>query len=308
MFTRPKEHSLFGRFTLPALAMLGLAGCSAIEGYPADPEDTQATLVSLKTYFDPKWETQYNAESDAMKRQNIRDTVVLSRVRAYDLEFDEFERSLYKGGTALPTTADLVVLVLSGLGATIGAAPTKAALSAASAGVIGAGGVVNKDLFYQKTLPALLSQMEANRTNVKKTIFTGLAQPDAKYGLLMADIDLDTLKSAGSVPSAISNITTQAGKAQQDAQALIDGVRSQKWSTSPTTQQIVKWLYPNGSELDTQGNPTTPIAANLSALTGWMAADQTDPRLPSVPWLQLVRGVDFESDRQRAITALHIPQ
>lgn len=286
-----------------------LNGCAAIEGYPPDPENTTTTLTSLQGFFDPKWETQYNAESDPAKRQTLRDTVVLSRMRAYDLEFDDFERTLYKGGTGLPTAADLIVLILNGLGATTGVAATKAALAAASAGLVGAGGVVNKDLFYQKTLPALLAQMEANRTNVRKTIFTGLATPDAKYSLLMADLDLDSLKNAGSVPNAITNITKNAGQEQKQAQTDIDKIRSGTVSTTSSTKRIVSWLYPNGAEADAQGNPAQPINANLTALLKWMAADKTDPTLANIPYEVLVdeQNDNLEADRVRAIAALHIP-
>ena len=74
-----------------------------------------------------------------------------------------------------------MALVLSGLGATTGGAATKAALAAASAGVIGAQGVISKDLYYQRTVPALLAQMEANRARATLVILQGIQKSESDY-------------------------------------------------------------------------------------------------------------------------------
>jgi hypothetical protein len=43
---------------------------------------------------------------------------------------------------------------------------------------VGAQAAINRDLYYQRTLPALLAQMEANRAKVELTIMNGLAKSD----------------------------------------------------------------------------------------------------------------------------------
>ena len=112
-----------------------------------------------------------------------------------------------------------MVLTLAGLGATTGDAATKAALAAASAGVVGAQGAISKDLYYQRTLTALLAQMEANRDKVKLNILNGLSQTDAQYSLYHADLDLDALQRASGLPDAIGGITEQAAAQKATAQA-----------------------------------------------------------------------------------------
>jgi hypothetical protein len=155
-------------------AAIGASSCSAVQGYPKDPENNRQILASLQPYFQPSQEQDYLSIVDPQARQQRRDVVVLSRVRAYDIEFDKFEKTLYGSGTGLTTASDLILLVLNGLGATVGGAATKTALAAASTGVVGAQGAVNKDIYYQKTLPGLLAQMEANRGAQKLLIFEGL--------------------------------------------------------------------------------------------------------------------------------------
>ena len=209
-----------------ASLVAALAACAPIRGYPDDPEDTSATLTRLTPYFDGTEEAQYVAlPNDATLRQQKRDEIVLARIRAYDIEFADFEQKLYLEGNSVSTGSDLLVLILAGLTATTGNAATKAALGAASAGVIGAQAAISKDIYYQKTIPALLEQMEANRTNAKLTIFKGLTTPDAQYPLTKAYLDLDALKAAGSIPGAIASITQQAGNAKTTAQGEIDIMR-----------------------------------------------------------------------------------
>jgi hypothetical protein len=220
-----RGRSFGGLRASAVILIIGLAGaiggCASIVGFPRDPENTADTLARLAPYFDGTREAEYQAQTDAFQRQRLRDAIILARIRAYDIEFGAFQRELYGAGNSISTGGDLVVLVLSGLAATTGDAVTKSALAAASAGVVGAQGVINKDLYYQRTMPALLAQMEANRAIAKLAIVQNLSHSDAEYSLWRAYLDLDTLKNAGSIPGAVANITQDAANAREAAQAAI---------------------------------------------------------------------------------------
>jgi hypothetical protein len=151
----------------------------------------------------------------------LRDTIIFARMRAYDIEFADFERRLYGDGNGVTLGSDLIGLVLAGLTATTGNAATKSALGAASAGVIGAKAAIDKDLYYQKTIPALLAQMEADRLKALEPITKGMKQSDADYPLMQAYIDLDTCKTAGSIPTAINAVNQSAANAKDAAQQII---------------------------------------------------------------------------------------
>src|ERR1041385_2381654 len=111
-------------------------------------------------------------------KTNIRNEIIFARMRAYDITFADFEKRLYGDGNAVTLGSDLAGLILAGLTATTGNAATKSVLGAASAGVIGAKAAIDKDLYYQKTIPALLAQMEADRLQAKAPIVTGMKVPD----------------------------------------------------------------------------------------------------------------------------------
>jgi hypothetical protein len=209
---------------LVCICLPSLFACAPLQGYPLDPEDTAATLKNLAPYFNGTVEAQYVAATGDEAKTPIRDAIVYARMRGYDIEFSDFEKSLYSESNGIAVGSDLVGLILGGLTATTGNAATKAALGAASVGVIGANIAINKDLYYQKTIVALQSQMEANRTTAKLPIAKGLGLPDSKYNLFQAYSDLNAYKDAGSIPGAISVITQSAETQKQDAQSVLQGI------------------------------------------------------------------------------------
>jgi hypothetical protein len=241
-------HSCCLRSCLALLVACSVVGCASISGYPHDPEDTSGTLTKLKPYFDGTKEQEYLSAATEADKQKKRDEIVLARIRAYDIEFGEFEQEMFGQGNMLATGGDLIALVLAGLTATTGNASTKAALGAASAGVVGAQATINKDLYYQRTIPALLAQMEANRAKAKLTIVKSLAQPNSQYSLMQAFIDLDVYKSAGSLVGAVTSITQDAGSAKEKAQSDIQITRSASYIAQlpdvQSVQALVKKLTP----------------------------------------------------------------
>ena len=280
---------------LVAVGAAALASCAPIQGYPKDPEDTDATLLALTPYFNGSAEVDYLSTSDPALRMSKRNAIVLARIRGYDIEFADFERRLYGDGNVVNLSSDLAGLVLAGLIATTGNAGTKAALGAAAGGILGANTAMNRDLYYQKTIPALLAQMEADRLKALTPITTGLKASDADYPLMQAYIDLDTYKNAGSIPGAITSINQSAAdvkdaillqqasavdqlkdiqtvqaqlKTLTDAQylALAQKMQINLSSRSPALQQVIK-------QVDSKGLHLTNGAAARRVINIWVEKD-----------------------------------
>jgi hypothetical protein len=213
------------RAALMALACastLFVSACASIQGYARNPEDTQKATTAMSAYFDGTEQVRtYDSATDDTVRTRARDVIVAGRMRGYDLAFSDFERQLYGYSNSLSVGTDLLGLTLAGLTATTGGAATKAALGAASIGVAGANTAIDKDLYFQKTIPALITQMQANRSKQKLVILKNLQQPDSKYSLIEAYGDLDAYRDAGSIPSAISSITQAASDSKQAADNAI---------------------------------------------------------------------------------------
>lgn len=280
------------------LAASALAACATVEGFQKSPEPAAAVDARRLKYYGEHADDAYYAAA-AADRQPIRNDLVYGKMQVLEDDFLDFERSLNSAGNYVSVGSDLTVLVLSGLAATTGGTTTKSALSAASAGIVGAQGVVNKDLYYQKTLPALISQMQANREKVRLTIVQNLQQPDAAYPLAAAEIDLKKLQEAGSLVNAVNDISQQATTQKNNAQSLIQMYQTTSYVQTATTEKLHSWLYPNG-KLD---------KTRFKTLQDWLA-NNSDASLRNVPVATFaesdVAGNSLEPARQRAIKELNI--
>jgi hypothetical protein len=304
--------------SLSAIVGLGLtlSGCAAINGYPNDPEtDSLSTnqdggcranatiLVDLRAKYFGNGFTSLKAKYDAAAtgdRKNQRDDIVYGQMKVLDIEFACLKRSLNGDSNALSIGTDVTSQTLSTLSAVVGGAHVKSILGAASTGISAMNGDVNKDLFYQKTIPAVIAQMDANYTKEQALILTHLKSDDGSYPLGAAETEIDTLKDAGSVPAAISALTqdSDASKAQADNDKAVA-------AALPTTvtfmhdsagDALVKWLFPNGDNVADAGR--------LGELQDWMNSPDNKP-LNSYPPALLVRGDDPSFAKYRLAAAAH---
>lgn len=219
-FRRP---GLAGAVLLGALA----SACAPLRGFPSDP--TAAMAAADQTLI-----TRYYTTSSGDVRRQLRNQIVSGRVAMYDSAYSDFKRRLSLDSNAVNLGSDLAALVLAGVAATSGNLGTSTALAAAATGVIGARGAFNSDLYFQRTLPALLAQMDANRAQAKLPVVRGITQPDDVYPLASALIDLDALRDAGGVPVAIGGLTQEAERQKTMAEAELRTVRGVPNTASAT--------------------------------------------------------------------------
>ncbi len=269
------------------------SACSAIEGYPTDPQNNAVALAGLQQkYFTDQLEVEYEAAVGSPdRRQAIRNRIVFGRMQVHEIYFSQFQRSLNADANTLNVGAGIIGVALGGLGAVIADATTKSAISAASGGVIGAQGVVNKDLYYQKTVAALIAQMEANRENAKAAILDNLKQPDANYPLWRAYVDLEALANAGSLPAAISAITQKANTDKQDAQTRVQ-LTKLTYVDTEAARTLDAWITPDG----------VISLKRVKALNAWL---EKNYRNSNIPVAGLVRDDgpkgEYEAIRKKAL-------
>jgi hypothetical protein len=212
-----KTHRGLGWVT--CLMALVLGGCAPVQGFGHDPACTRAATDSLSGGIDGKLLEYYkDPKTPLQTRTSYRNSIVYGRMALSECSYNEFQARLWGDTNIISLGADLTVLTLAGLGATTGSPATASALAAASAGVVGAQAAISKDLYYQRTLPALMAQMTANRETVKAAIIANLQKDDDAYPLSRAEIDLAVLARASGLPAAIENVTETATKAKIEAE------------------------------------------------------------------------------------------
>lgn len=194
-------------------ATLALAACASYRGAPAAIRPGAAPSASSDICPTPSAISAFNAgigRPSNLSNRAWRDQIIGQCIALVDSNYRQFLVGLHREEVATNLGFDLTALTLSGLGSV---ATGKAAnnLAAASTGVIGAGTAVNKDVFYQKTVPAIIAQMNANRAEIYTSILTAeKANDETGYTLTDAQHDIHDYFVAGTIDGAVANISASA--------------------------------------------------------------------------------------------------
>jgi hypothetical protein len=192
---------------------LALSACGAIRGAPAPVIDSSQEKLDFSNYLSGdvlmKFYSPDSSQRGGMTPLAWRDAVIAARLEITDQNYQTFKNDLYAETSGINLGTDLLALGLTAAGTVAGKGVTQA-LSAASAGVLGASAAFNKDALYQKTLPALFAQMDADRTSVLVRIRSSELNDEAKYPLSAALTDITAYERAGTLETAIQALTTSA--------------------------------------------------------------------------------------------------
>jgi hypothetical protein len=219
-----------------------LVGCASTGGYPERPEKIEDKLSSLQNnFFLPKVDvlTIYALKTSEPERREYRDSVVHGRLLALDMQFALFKEALYEEGIVSNLSLDILGVVVGAAGAVTTHADTSRTLSALSGGISGTQTAINKNLYFERTMPALLALMDAEREKIRAEILEGLTQDASIYPLGRALTDLERYLQAGSIPGAIASVTSAAGKIKSVAEAELKAVRTKAF-VDPVSQDIVE--------------------------------------------------------------------
>ncbi len=255
-----------------------ITSCASISGFPDRTGSVEVQLRDLRSkYFEPGAAkpggkiAAYNAATSPAKRKKLRNEIVYNRLLAYDLQFSIFQEALYKEGIVSNLSLDILGLGLGSAGGVVTDATTSRILSALSGGISGSRASINKNLYFEKTLPALLSLMIASRETIKAQIYQGLEQDDATYPLGRAFADLERYYLAGSIPGAIAAVTEVAGKTKQAADIKIDQIRAKSFVDVAVQNRVSKLLdavtdLPDGKALIILKDPPVKLTSGINAM------------------------------------------
>lgn len=204
------------RYFLPVIASaLVLSGCTSFRGAP-EPVITVAQAQSL---------TQGNLPGEVIGRMSTmtpdqrtveRNRVVASYLMAADAKYDQFRGDLSQNVKGGNLAFDLATLGLTGLASRI--KDSAQSLASAATVVGGARASLNHELYFEKTLPTLLSLMDSSRLAVRADILKGLARPETEYPIEVAFSDIWRYQAAASIDGAIQQAAAAAEQKAQKAE------------------------------------------------------------------------------------------
>jgi len=212
---------------------LSASGCVSITGnqkatlaYSAhsSSKDDQTFLSKQNKYINADVISPFYS-LDASQRNGMtsaqwRNAVIDARVGAANIHYARFVQALDSERNTIGLATGLSALGLSGAASVAGQA-TANALSAAAAGVTGAGGAFNQQVFAAKTVQVLVTQMDANRELVFARLVVGERQTTANYSMGQALNDLADFEGAGSLDRALNKVAEAAAAAKTIADAIV---------------------------------------------------------------------------------------
>lgn len=248
---------LRARISVPLVLLT--SGCghfAATRGFPSQSVDVETRLAQMDIYRGDTLIKQYNdpvTANDPIQRRRIRNDLINGRIALIDIHFNEFLQGLHEEDVGLNVATDAITIGLGTAGALV-AGGAGQVLSGTSAAVIGGKQSVDKNAFFDQTMPALMAKMIAQRKSVLVGIRNGLLNStDAQYPLAQGLADLEEYYHAGTIPAAITGVVQSAGAeaAEADKQLL----ETVQFKLDDPAEAIKREIFPdpNSQDLDPVG-------------------------------------------------------
>lgn len=227
-------------------AALCVSGCQSFSGYPAPIENRKTALAHVQADTLPSAISTYEAATAEADRRKQRDRIIRARLYAIDINYNAFSQSLSTEQKSFALGSDIVAAGLTGAATLAKSAATKTRLTTYASAALGVRATVDKELYFSKTLPAIVAQMNAGRRTVLARITEGMALPDAKYSLVAGLADLESYYTAGTLNGALGEIAKEAGVQTQKADERIAAVVNIAASTDDWTDKLNRYRTPDG--------------------------------------------------------------
>ncbi|MEA3034000.1 MAG: hypothetical protein QOH86_2016 [Sphingomonadales bacterium] len=206
-------------------AGLSLSGCATFEAAPQHVLTQSAAAEMIARHpIDESIEKFSYPDSDyynwtyrkGLTQQQYRNMVVEAYMKVMDLRYEEFTTALSSERRQADFGLDLAVLAFTGW-ASVAKASIVNNLSAVAAGFAGTRGLVDKDLYFDKAMPALIAAMDADRFRARAEIETKLKLSAGDYPLETAFGDLLGYEVASTLNGAVTRITEEATQDRKQA-------------------------------------------------------------------------------------------
>ncbi|MHA3115270.1 hypothetical protein E0H86_05875 [Acinetobacter sp. ANC 4635] len=231
------------------ISVIFINGCASFLGGSPQAWDYKAEKVRLNQSISLDYMKEYYSIKDEMERKDKLREYAAVRIRVIDITYLQYVIGLNnnrKNSSFLSSTSSSLISTTSSL---ITPNTTKSILGAISASITGIQATSEKEYFLDKTMEALISQMNANRSQRLSIIIKGLNSDSNKYGLIELNSDLDEYYKAGLVQNAIQVISANAQKNNIDEKEKLDDVKMKKYDLKNMDTNGVKidnWLKNGG--------------------------------------------------------------
>lgn len=260
------------------ISLGSLGACASFDAHP-QPVLNRATVVNVANIdvVDALHDfyASTDSERDGLTSEGFRNRIIGQYLLAADYQFNDFRRQLSRQNRGSNFGLDIGALGFAG-GASIAGERTANILSAIAAGLTGTRAALNRDVFFDRTLPALFAAMDGARTEIRTSIMVNMRRSAAEYPLPVALADLANYENAGSLDSAIERVTGDAVDRADEAQRVYArDVQRYRGPSQVGVADIKGVITARLRTLETATNGRASLAAAATALNLTPAADAT---------------------------------
>lgn len=219
--------------SLTTIALVTLSACATVRGsQDSVPQLVPRTLLPISDAV-----THYRRLTDERLRFAFRNDVLRSYQSAIEANYGAFTDQLNSGDRGSALGLDLLIMGLTGATALVGASSVNE-LATITAVASGTRSTIDRRLFFDRTLPALIASMDAERATIQADIARKRPLPTSQYSLDDAIDDLNRLQQAGRLDRALSRMTRVADADRVRQEARLSAIVGVCDEISPEATQL----------------------------------------------------------------------
>lgn len=253
-----KLLSFFCLFVLAA----GFSGCGT-PGFPKQSYDPKKQIRQLEEVFNKTdlIKAYYATNATETDKRNTRNTMIDSRLALINLNYNQFVARFAVKKESLDFGTEATELGLNLATTAVGGAGTKTVLAAIASGVTGSKLALDKNFFFEKTVPVLITSMNAQRKVMLLPVLAGMNKNTERYPLAQALSDLDAYYFAGTFVGALQAIQADAGNKEIEANKELNKVRKTSFKEDDAGDLLEGyWKSPKAG--------TVTVTTNSNAVVG----------------------------------------
>ena len=214
---------------------------AAAEKATKEAEKAQKEAAEAKAAAKKPTKEEEEATAKDTKR-GLRDQFISQRLTLINIQYIKFIRKFAVNKAQLDTAADMLVIGVNLAGTLVGSAATKGILAAISGGTSASRTSINKNFFHEKTVPVLVTAMNAERKKALVPIFVGIGKSIDEYPFARALSDLHLYYQAGTFIGALQSIQKDSGAKEKQADRDLTFVRNKDFVEKSRQERVGKIL------------------------------------------------------------------
>lgn len=201
--------------------MLVVNGCSttqrALNQFYAEPLTTPVNIQVLEATY-TNWVAVAERIRSSPDQQAARNAAIGDLLRLSDYKYEKFKTKLYVADAGYNSLIDLTSIGLSAAATLVGGGAGQA-LSATDTGLKAAQGKLAERWLSTKTMRVLLIAMDAQRAQLRKSLYDGMKQPYDRFSAEESFELISRYHACASIPNALAYIEATMGEKKETAEA-----------------------------------------------------------------------------------------